>query len=163
MHLTPFLFVFKHSDKFSCNFTDVQTLGMIMTIDTSWHDGYSVGHATIDKQHKKLLSLVGEADACFSGADPDCDERFHLILNELSNYARSHFDYEESLLRHLGYPKLAEQFDQHDMYMTKLSALMQSSSGGKADKAGLREFLSQWWLHHILEEDMQYKSHVAEA
>lgn len=128
-----------------------------MTTDILWDSSFSVGHAVLDNQHKKLLRLCNELSACVESNSGDADSTFHGILHELTAYAREHFSTEEAILKKHGYPQLAEQESHHTGFIEKITEILEQASEGILNKAGALMFLSRWWTEHILVSDMQYR------
>jgi len=122
----------------------------------SWHSGYSVGNARLDKQHRKLLALCNKAADCLEDDSAGGREQFHLILNDLCIYVEEHFHTEQTLLARHRYPGLTGHQAEHEEYQAKLVGLLYSAGCGMIDKEDLRRYLSDWWIHHILESDRQY-------
>lgn len=122
----------------------------------TWNPRYSVGHPLLDEQHRELLGLCRHAADCLHIDGDEARERFHLILNQLSDYVKKHFRTEEALLREWNYPHLAEHMAEHDAYEGRLTDFMLDASSGNIDKVGLSVYLSDWWVNHILESDRRY-------
>ncbi|MCX7162301.1 MAG: bacteriohemerythrin [Betaproteobacteria bacterium] len=129
----------------------------------TWHSGYSVGNAGLDEQHKQLLALCNKAADCMEDDSARGREQFHVILNDLCIYAEQHFRTEEVLLGQHHYAGLTGHKAEHEDYQAKLVGFLYSASFGIIDKEGLRRYLSDWWIHHILESDMQYRPLFARA
>lgn len=125
-----------------------------------WRPEYSVGHATLDSQHKRLLELCDKVSSFKCDRSKASLDSFHLILNDLACYATTHFETEEQVLRHVGYPKLQEQKKDHDEYGDKLVEFLFSAMSGETDKSSLLDFLHKWWLNHILHSDMEYSDYL---
>ena len=125
-----------------------------------WKDSYSVGNLQIDAQHRQLLAMCQQCEELLETRGMEDNSRIHLLLNDLSEYVRSHFDYEESLLRQHGYPKLLEHIAEHNEYWEQLANILAKASSGRDERDDVRRLLQQWWMHHILEVDMQYRSCV---
>ncbi len=122
---------------------------------SDWKPEYSVGNAILDSQHKKLLALckrVGNYDAEIDAAN------FHLILNELAEYADTHFKTEEYILGAVGYSELNEQKDEHEAYIERLTDFLYRATMGRLYRHALSEYLECWWIDHILQSDMKYKT-----
>ena len=134
-----------------------------MAQEFSWNPAYSVGNVLLDKQHQKLLALCAEAAACMADDSRAGKEQFHAILHELCNYADVHFETEEALLARHNYPGLSEQHAEHTEYRAQLCDFLFAATTGTLDKAGLHQYLSIWWQHHILESDMQYSKFLREG
>lgn len=126
----------------------------------SWDSSYSVGDATLDKQHKKLMNLCNQLATCANYSSVQSDALFREILDELSAYAREHFVTEEAILEACAYPRLATQQWDHSEYERHVAEALASASDGVLDKAGLQRLLSNWWNDHILISDMDYRSYV---
>jgi len=81
--------------------------------EIEWHDSHSVGVPSIDDQHKRLLALTNRLFLAIMGEIGEM--ALGDILNDLADYAVSHFTHEEGLLRKHGYPEdlLAEHMAEH--------------------------------------------------
>jgi len=126
----------------------------------SWDSRYSVGDATLDRQHKKLLNLCNQLAICASDSSAHSDALFREILDELSAYAKEHFATEEALLKACDYPRLGTQQWDHSEYEQQVAHARASAGEGVLDKTGLQRLLSTWWNDHILISDMDYRQHV---
>ncbi len=66
-----------------------------------WSDNLSVGIASIDEQHKKLLNMINVlSDALANG---QANEVLVQIFDGLAVYTVKHFAYEEELFSKYGY------------------------------------------------------------
>jgi len=128
-----------------------------------WLPEYSVGSLELDRQHARLLKLCRVAEACLEldDDDPAMPDKFIHLLAELGNYANVHFETEERLLARVGYPALREQESSHVAYDEILSGLLFDAIEGKFDKRQALTFLTEWWLNHILVDDMKFASYFA--
>lgn len=125
---------------------------------SEWKPEYSVGHTTLDAQHKKLLQVCRRVSTYRCDGTKASIEAFHSILSELAFYADKHFASEENLLRQIGFPHLQQQIEEHDAYREWLTEFLFLTMNGKIDKSSLQNYLESWWLSHILASDMQYAS-----
>ncbi|MFA7280642.1 MAG: bacteriohemerythrin [Sterolibacterium sp.] len=124
----------------------------------SWRDEFSIGIATIDDQHKKLLDLLNQLnsfdhDQGGHGAQPN---RLVKMLDSLSEYAAHHFVQEEALMRdHLpASDKTTDHIVAHRSYWTIIVALKNRLLKGDAKvNAELVDYLNRWWINHILNID----------
>lgn len=132
-----------------------------MGYQMTWDERFSVGNATLDAEHRKLLALCAQAADCLEDDNREGRLLFHSILNELCVYAEQHFHTEEAILNQHNYPQLAEQRAEHLEYQTQLAEFLYAATTGTIDKVGLHRYLSDWWQHHILESDMLYKAHIS--
>ena len=125
-----------------------------------WDESFSVGHPLLDRQHQQLLRIANKAAECLHDDSSSCVSDFHLILNDLSEYTRSHFETEENLLRQRNYPDLQGQLQEHQDYLMRLAEMLLLTSEGIIDKPALHQLLTEWWVRHILVSDMQYSSYL---
>lgn len=123
-----------------------------------WDENYSVGHDVLDFQHKKLLKICN--DLYWLIKKDESDEHFHEVLNDLSNYARIHFEYEESVLLKKGYANYKEHEHEHFEYQEHLMHYLQEAMSGTLEKKDLHNWVANWWKDHILVKDMDFKHTV---
>ncbi len=64
-----------------------------------WSDEYSVGVSIVDDEHKKLVSLINEADIAKQNGENLTE--IMKILNDMVLYARRHFKMEEAYMEEL--------------------------------------------------------------
>jgi hemerythrin len=123
-----------------------------------WKPQYSVGHAHIDSQHKKLFDLVNEvADKVKSGNMPEVKE----VIDRLANYTVEHFRDEEKLMQKAGYPRFEDHRLIHVELIEQVQALqLKLMKGEPVSMIGVIRFLSDWLKDHILKDDMDYKPSV---
>lgn len=127
----------------------------------TWNAQYSVGHPEMDAQHCRLIALCNHLEDCVDDDSSEGNSRFHEILHELAEYARTHFAAEEYLLDQTGYPDLTEHLICHDNYKSSITEFMFSACLGKLEKSTVHRFILDWWTNHILKSDMQYRDHLA--
>ncbi|MEJ5366872.1 MAG: bacteriohemerythrin [Bryobacteraceae bacterium] len=124
-----------------------------------WKPEYSVGHAEIDQQHRKLVDLINNLHETMKlGGKPEDLKR---ILNDLVNYTRYHFGHEEKLMEKAGYPDLADHKRVHRAMVEQVEKFrkeVESSRTGFSIK--LMGFLKNWLTEHILGTDQKYAAVV---
>ncbi|MEO5345295.1 MAG: bacteriohemerythrin [Magnetococcus sp. YQC-9] len=126
-----------------------------------WRDGLSVGVDIFDMDHKNLIELINQLHAAME--QNQGTRRLQAILDDLINYATTHFSREERLLKEHDYPGLDGQKQQHTKFLHYIRE--QHVALGHGDSfalaAELLKFLKDWLLHHILQHDMGYKAFLA--
>ena len=126
-----------------------------------WTDDFSVGVASLDEQHKKIINFINKLID-----QPEIDvhsETVHDILAEMLMYSKEHLYDEEMLLRKNGYPHFDSHVHYHMSYLEKFVDLsMSATESNETVPADLLAFLRDWWINHILNEDMKYKSFFAQ-
>jgi len=78
------------------------------------------------------------------------------VLEELADYCVSHFAFEESLQREVGY-KLAEAHQAaHEIFARRMAKYQERYAAGEDVGKQLHGMLSTWLVHHIKRDDMAY-------
>jgi hemerythrin-like metal-binding protein len=121
---------------------------------------FSVGIEEIDRQHKKLVSLIAELhEAMKEGRGAAALNR---ILGDLVTYTRVHFDSEERLMEKHGYPALDAHKREHAALSRKVSDYVeQVRSGAVSLTPEVLGFLKDWLVNHILHTDKNYGPFLA--
>lgn len=125
-------------------------------------DRYSVGDQELDQQHRGVLELINRIiDQVHAGED----DQMVLVgaLMEMNDYASSHFQSEEALLKRLGYPLLDHQHHSHDYYTERVSGFVLDLEHRKVTLEEVLEFIKVWWDQHILVEDMGFKDFLQQS
>jgi len=127
----------------------------------AWSDDYSTGDAEIDKQHKQLFQYLSELEEHMeTGITEDYLRKF---LNHLGIYTRSHFCYEEILMRQKQNPIAKKNQEQHDKLLDAYKHyLNRFEVEGVSDDLikKLHDFLVSWLVNHILKIDTTLKDYV---
>jgi hemerythrin len=121
-----------------------------------WNNGYSVGIASIDEQHKKLVDMLNEL---FDGMQSSKGrEVLGKILDELIDYANMHFKFEEDIFNRVGYPDLMSHKAQHDELRQKVIAIQERYKAAQTGALSLEviNFMRGWLVNHIQGTDMKY-------
>lgn len=121
----------------------------------AWKDSFAIGIEKIDQQHKVFLEYLNE---CYQQASRNSSAGIeHHLHVKLTEYAATHFRFEESLLQARGYPHLEFHIKQHKYFESQVGELDAGKAGGKARTTeSLFVFLRDWFLCHILEEDKKF-------
>ena len=120
-----------------------------------WSNAMSVGHARIDDQHRILIDTINQ----LASADSLYNQfAVSMILDELLSYAAFHFEFEERLMAHAGYPQLEAHRREHQGFVNWINEYRDEyvKFGKRALGEPVLAFLKDWLSHHILEEDRRY-------
>ena len=126
-----------------------------------WSNMMSVGVAVLDRDHQVLIDLIRRiAEA----REDDGDFRAVLaeVLTELVAYTVYHFNREEHVMAACGYPELEAHRDEHNA-LTREVEDMQRRFGEADPDLGRDEllvFLTGWLNHHIMLQDMAYRTYA---
>lgn len=119
-----------------------------------WDESYSIGIGKIDEQHKQMIWYINELQVAFAYNKIDIVEE---VLDKLKSYTISHFSYEESLLEKGNYPHLAEHKKAHEAFINRINFFKERYENGENVAKQLRSDLQLWVIHHIKEDDFDYK------
>ena len=124
-----------------------------------WKDDYSVGIDSIDQQHKKLLNLINQLQ---TAVDYSTGEQFEReALDELVDYTKTHFTYEEGLMRDNDYPDFEPHKAQHEKMFEKVrEVLAEYEQDQDTAMANAAEYLKDWLINHINGTDKEYSSYL---
>ena len=126
-----------------------------------WSREFSVGVEELDQQHQQLIKMLNRLLSPRETIDTHSETISETLL-AMTRYAQGHFKTEESLMEAYGYPDLQEQKQQHRAYRKKTVGLsMDTTLGVDTVPETLLSYLYDWWIHHILDEDMKYKPFFA--
>lgn len=122
-----------------------------------WQDSFSVGHPQLDAEHQVLMALINR----LQGLGGEVPSAVTEALGDLVRYVEEHFRHEEALLDQAAYPGLEGHRRLHLRFRLQLASFLERC--GDAPEAVLEElrtFLAAWWRHHVLEEDLRYRSYL---
>ena len=124
-----------------------------------WKDEYSVGIDSIDQQHKKLLNLINQLQ---TAVDYSTGEEFERdALDELVDYTKTHFSYEEGLMRDNDYPDFEPHKAQHEKMFKKVGeVLAEYEQDHDTAMQNAADYLKDWLINHINGTDKQYSSYL---
>ena len=125
----------------------------------NWNETYSVGNTEMDNQHKKLIDIINELFDSFK--EGKAEAILSEILDKTIDYANYHLDSEEKLLYKFNYPQKEEHEKFHNEFREKTKELKEMISSKSEDiHYNLLNYLKDWWLNHILVEDMKYSKFI---
>ncbi|MGK5088754.1 bacteriohemerythrin [Bdellovibrionota bacterium FG-2] len=124
-----------------------------------WGKKYSVGIASIDQQHQKLVEMLTTLHEAMK--QEKGEETLEGILAGAVKYAQEHFSYEERLFSQTQYPEFEHHKQAHDAFARQANTLMQQFREGKQVLTiETWQFLKKWLEDHILGEDKKYTAHL---
>ena len=119
-------------------------------------DSFSVNVENMDHQHQRFTMLLTELNEVAEKQNID-DIQFRELFRELSNYEASHLQEEDNLLASIDYPGLDGQKEHHEFFIEELNRLKEKfCQGDKPTVRGMADFLHNWFVSHILLEDLKY-------
>jgi hemerythrin len=121
----------------------------------TWKKELSVGNAEIDAQHQWLIEMVNRL---YLSVDDGRDKAATVtIINDLLNYAWTHFRTEEDLFREIDVPDAAEHIEEHERFTARVIAFRtRFVTIGENILPELVDFLSEWLTAHLRDADSRY-------
>ena len=120
----------------------------------NWEDKYSIGHETVDNQHRRLFDFINNLQR--QASEGAGREATLLAIDSLANYAIEHFADEEELMDQIGFPELIQHRWRHHSFAGKVADM--ALEWGKGNKTGVDDillFVKDWLINHVLTEDMR--------
>lgn len=120
-----------------------------------WKEEYSVGIHSIDQQHKKLLALINQLQTAVKYSTGEEFER--EALNELVDYTKTHFTFEEGLMEQNDYPDFVPHKAQHKKMIDEVEKVLAIyEKDHHTAMSNANEYLKGWLINHINGTDKQY-------
>ena len=136
-----------------------------------WDNCLSVGHNTIDAEHKLLLTTINALEMALH--HPEDKEPLLFFIDQLYEFALTHFRHEEALqLKHL-FPFREENARGHEYLLTDLTRIRdevyriaKKTTLSVTDIADLHHHTTylakEWLMTHLLTEDLKMKGFMGD-
>jgi len=121
-----------------------------------WKDEYRIGIDEIDEQHKKIFDIANEAYELLKNEFYyDKYDRIIELLEELKDYAKFHFSFEEDYMLSIRYKGYFSQKVAHDNFIDKVNSFDLNAIDENQDQYILEilDFIVDWISQHILISD----------
>lgn len=129
-----------------------------------WQEIFSCGIQEIDRQHQRLFE-IGRKIYETATLNDECDHYDELAqtLDELIEYTKYHFDYEEKLMEKYNYPGYAVHKIEHAFFIKKVLKIADKDFEENQNQTMMEivHFVADWITGHILDTDMKYKECLA--
>lgn len=124
-----------------------------------WKPEYSVGIASLDKDHKKLISLLNQFNTAYDYAMSESYER--EAFDDLIAYTKYHFSREEELMEQNEYPDVIAHKAQHKIMFEQVETFIKLyNEQGHDALEEVSDFLINWLINHINGTDKKYSKHL---
>lgn len=125
-----------------------------------WSADYELGIKSIDEQHKKIVDIINKTYLVLISGNKD-RHSLDSLLDELTDYAETHFKFEENLMRENNFELIEEHSSFHNGFFTTIAQQKESVVNGMDDPSDtsvsdLIVYLRDWLISHILAEDIKY-------
>jgi hemerythrin len=120
-----------------------------------WNLKYTVYVKALDEEHKRIIGVINRMYIARNRAN--LREILEDALDQLTDYAMTHFAHEEQLMAKYRYPDWKKHRLEHRVFVKKMSVLKMNLLVNEIKiHEELFEFLKKWWQHHIQIEDKKY-------
>ena len=124
-----------------------------------WSVSYSVNNEAMDGQHQRLFKAVNDLYDSMNSATPDAPQALQCI-KFLTEYTRTHFADEESLMRDRNYSGLEAHRAEHERLLQQLREFERRIMAGTRESFVEDDMiiflLGDWLLDHVLSSDRGY-------
>lgn len=121
-----------------------------------WKNIFNIGIADIDHQHREFMDLLNNFEQ--KRYIKKESEIKQSMIDQLKLYATKHFRSEESMMKENVYPELEKQRQMHKYFETQISEM--ASSPEKLSPNSVFTFMRDWFLNHIMEEDIRFAQYL---
>jgi hemerythrin len=129
---------------------------MQMTADTEvkktpfvieWRDGFKIGIAQVDQEHRHLFTLVRALNL----------DSVEQTVEELLDYVVTHFSNEQEMMEKNLYPAFEQHLKLHEEFAAQVADFLGSGDAWSEDRVQeLRRFLNKWLIGHIMTHDLRF-------
>ncbi len=124
-----------------------------------WKDEYLAGHPVIDKQHKILVDKLNKVMASLEYGEGD--KPVEEITRDCVQYVKINFATEDKIMRESGFPDEENHRKIHFQLIADINNFYMDMKNGKIpDPTIVGDFLQNWLLKHIKENDRKLASHA---
>lgn len=123
----------------------------------SWDSSLSIGIDVIDAQHRRIVNYINEL---YDARHEKDSYKVSRVLFELVDYTRTHFVFEENLMKQAGYPLSDSHKKVHDAFVVHIEKFLREHESGKDITSALSSQLQIWLTNHIKNDDRDYSPYV---
>jgi hemerythrin len=125
-----------------------------------WSEAYSVGDALLDQDHRRLMEAINALTSAVDAGALD-EGGIRARIRALVQSQEEHDGREEAILAALRFPGLTEHRHTHESLEGRLRTFAREPLDGAA-RDDLLDFLKDWFIQHVLVQDMHYKTYMLE-
>ena len=122
-----------------------------------WTKELEIGVPFVDADHKVLINLLNQVDACIT--DNEETSVLGSVLDALVEYTDYHFLREEKMMELSGYDGLDKHATIHRALSRQVRDVYENfvRDPWSVDPANVRDFLQSWLVDHIMGHDFAYR------
>jgi hemerythrin len=122
-----------------------------------WKPEYELRIPIIDEHHRGIVSTINSL--YFGMQNKHGNELIKPVSTMVYEYTRIHFEVEEDFQKKYEFPKLEHHHELHYELTQKLIEVSKQSIWHQ-DPYEFLEFLKDWWIHHIRQEDRLFTEYL---
>jgi hemerythrin len=127
-----------------------------------WKENFNIGIEEIDNQHKSFLECLNDCCAQISINRGSLIDK--SLIDKLSDYASTHFKFEENLMEFEGYPEIEQHRKMHQYFELQVAEMEISIADQEVRSLkSVLPFLRDWLLNHIIEQDKKFASYLKKS
>ena len=112
-----------------------------------WRDGFKIGIAQVDQEHRHLFTLVRALNL----------QSVQATVEELLDYVVTHFSNEQNLMESSGYPAFEQHLKLHEEFGAHVADFLGNGDDWTEERVQeLRRFLNKWLIGHIMTHDLRF-------
>jgi hemerythrin len=112
-----------------------------------WREGFKIGIAQIDQEHRHLFTLVRALNL----------QSVQQTVEELLDYVVTHFTNEQGLMESSGYPAFEQHLRLHEEFGAHVADFLGNQDEWTEERVQeLRRFLNKWLIGHIMTHDLRF-------
>lgn len=123
-----------------------------------WNSAYSTGIENIDIQHKKIFAIGKKIEHVIETFDgTDIQDVLQSTYDELIQYTKNHFTFEESLMKKAGFKGYEEHVIKHQQLLDRIHGLDITNIENQGSTAfAFLQLIAEWIYEHIQGDDFVY-------
>ncbi len=120
-----------------------------------FNDEMTLNIREIDEQHKKWIAIHNRLhDVLTTGSSKDVEKTAVETLQDMMEYSRIHFKFEEEYMHTIGYPGLIEHRRIHKDFDNRIyREYRQMLDGEIVLNSAIMKMIKTWLEEHIMQED----------
>lgn len=119
---------------------------------------FTVFDETLDSQHNQLIQQYNALhEVLINGSLSESTDEQATTLENMVEYAETHFKTEEKYMEDIGYPDTEKHKQTHQNFRDRINSLQRDMDQGRVVlSTTLMKFLKNWIVEHIAIEDKKY-------
>jgi len=124
---------------------------------TTWNENVSIRIPLIDKEHKQLMRILEQIEE--HQHDNVGSEAISTVIDQLREFASSHFRHEEDYMHQVGFPGYQAHKEQHKRFRERTAAFCVDVMNQKdTTPQEIYHYLSDWVANHVLDSDKKLQA-----